>query len=150
MNPQPRSPELSSLPESLQFLRLIWEFCAALEHSSEDMSERFGVTGRQRFILRVTGLTAGATTEHLAALLGVDAASIESDLQALVGKGFVTTQGNGLPAHHVTALGAKVNAASSGTVEHAVSKALDDATSFERAAFRRMLERMTPYLKGRR
>lgn len=146
MNQPSGSPELSTLPESLQFLRLIWRFAAALEHTSEGMAERFGVTGRQRFILRVTGLMAGTTTQQLASMLGVDARHLESDLQALIDKGLVTTQGDSQELHHLTAVGAKVNAANSGTVECAISKALDDSTSFERAAFRRMLERITPYL----
>ena len=144
-------PEFSRLPESLQFLQLIWTFAAGLDQTSEKMAAKSGVTARQRFILRVVGLTAGVTTEQLAALLAVDATDLERDLQALVAKSVVATRNhNSTLAYHLTPAGAVINSASAGTVEQAVSKALDESTAFERAAFRRMLERTSVYLNAPR
>lgn len=115
------------------------------------MAATSGVTARQRFILRVVGLTSGITTEQLAALLAVDAIDLERELQALVGKNVIAARGeNSTLAYHLTTAGAVINAANAGTVEQAVSRALDESTSFERAAFRRLLERTSVYLNSPR
>ena len=144
-------PEFSRLPESLQFLHLIWTFASGLDRTSEKMEARLGVTARQRFILRIVGLTSGITAKQLAALLAVDPNDLQRDLQALAGKNVVAIGGdNSTPAYHLTAAGASINAANAGTVEQAVSKALDESTSFERAAFRRLLERTSVYLNAPR
>lgn len=140
-------PEFSSLPESLQFLQLIWALNAALERTSDGMEARLGVTGRQRFILRLVGLMPGVTTDQLATALTVDAEALDGDLERLKSKALVATGGDGSQrSYFLTAKGATVNASTLGTVESAVSKALDEATPYERAAFRRMIERMSRLL----
>jgi hypothetical protein len=148
---RPEVPELSVLPESLQFLRLIWAFDIGLDRTSDDMTANLGVSGRQRFILRVVGLIPGITVDQLGAMLRANPAVLEADVSPLVTKGLLARR-NGVadapPLLNLTGPGAAVNATSTGTVESAVSRALDEATPYERAAFRRMLERVTPYLNG--
>ena len=53
----------------------------------------------------------------------------------------------GAPGYYLTGQGAGVNSVMNGTVEQAVSKALDDATPYERTSFRRMLERVIGHLR---
>ena len=137
------------LPESLQFLRLIWAFQIGLERTSREMATSIGVTGRQRFVLRVVGLIPGLTSEQLSATLGVDRSLLGADVTHLVAGGLLATKTdavNASPFLYLTTLGATANSTRTGTVEFAISRALDEATPNERAAFRRMLERMTPYL----
>lgn len=137
------------LPESLQFLRLIWSLTLGLERTSEQMAANMGVTGRQRFILRVTGLVPGITAEQLGSMLPIDRATLDAELDHLITNGLLASPGGPAgeqKALHLTPSGAAANARMSGTVESAVTRALDEATPYERAAFRRMLERVTPYL----
>ena len=137
------------LPESLQVLRLVWAFQFGLEQTSETMASNIGVTGRQRFVLRLAGLVPDLTVEKLSAMLGVDRSQVEADVTHLVTSGRLTSKvsATGAPAPlDLTRAGATANATWRGTVESAVSRALDEATPNERAAFRRMLERVTPYL----
>lgn len=144
-----QSPHVSMLPESLQVLRLIWAFQIGLEHTSEAMASNIGVTGRQRFILRLAGLLPDLTVEKLSATLGVDRSKLEADVTHLVTSGLLANKVSAPDAPaplDLTRAGAMANATWRGTVESAVSRALDEATPTERAAFRRMLERMTPYL----
>jgi DNA-binding MarR family transcriptional regulator len=147
----PEVPELSVLPESLQFLRLIWAFHIGLDRTSDDMTSNLGVSGRQRFILRVVGLIPGMTVDQLSAMLRVNRSVLEADVSPLVAKGLLASRtgvAEAPPLLSLTGSGAVVNATAAGTVESAVSRALDEATPYERAAFRRMLERVTPYLNG--
>lgn len=149
MSPPSNSSLLSGLPEPLQFLRLIWALAVGLERTSTQMAAHMGVTGRQRFVLRVIGLIPGVTREQLGSWLQVDRPTIELEVERLIGDGFLLrpTQGTGeSDVLHLTSLGAVVNATRAGTVEAAISLALDEATPYERAAFRRMLERVTPRL----
>lgn len=137
------------LPESLQFLRLIWALTLGLERTSEHMAANIGVTGRQRFILRVTGLIPGVTAANLGSMLQIDRPALDAEIDRLIANGLLASpsgQTGADKALHLTPRGAAANANLSGTVESAVSRALDEATPYERAAFRRMLERVTPYL----
>ena len=137
------------LPESLQFLRLIWAFQNGLEQTSEAMASSIGVTARQRFALRIAGLVPHQTAEQLSEMLGVARSVVDAEVAQLLTLGLLAN----LPAAPgasaqvaVTQLGAATNAAWDGTVESAVSRALDAANPYERAAFRRMLERVTTNL----
>jgi len=109
------------------------------------MEAKLGVTGPQRFLLRFVGLEPGITRARLASIISLDGSDLESALEQLVGKNLLTQQG-GLSGYYLTGKGAAVNAVMNGTVEQAVSKALDEASSYERTSFRRMLERVIHHL----
>jgi DNA-binding MarR family transcriptional regulator len=137
------------LPESLQFLRLIWALASGLERTSEHMAAHIGVTGRERFILRVVGLIQSVNAEQLSSMLQIERSILDVDVERLVTRGLLTRSAGDTGADsmlHLTGTGASANATWRGTVESAVSLALDGSTPFERAAFRRMLERMMPHL----
>jgi MarR family transcriptional regulator, organic hydroperoxide resistance regulator len=138
-------PDSSTVPESLRVLPLLWSLNAALERTSLEMETRLGVTGPQRFLLRFVGLEPGITRARLASVISLDASDLQSALDQLVAKNLLTQQG-GVSGYYLTAKGAGVNAAMIGTVEQAVSKALDEATPYERSSFRRMLERVIRHL----
>jgi DNA-binding MarR family transcriptional regulator len=145
MNSSSDPPDASTVPESLRLLPLLWSLNAALERTSLEMETRLGVTGPQRFLLRFVGLEPGITRARLASVISLDASDLQSALEQLVAKSLLTQQG-GLSGYYLTAKGAGVNAVMIGTVEQAVSKALDEATPYERSSCRRMLERVIRHL----
>jgi DNA-binding MarR family transcriptional regulator len=138
-------PDSSTLPESLRLLSLIWSFDAALERTSLAMAATIGVTGQQRFLLRFVGLAPGITRDQLAHLISRDPAELQSVLDALLSKNLLT-RSSGNEGFYLTGQGAVVNGVMTGTVEQAVSKALDEASPTERTSFRRLLERVLGHL----
>jgi MarR family transcriptional regulator, organic hydroperoxide resistance regulator len=145
MNSSSDPPDSSTVPESLRLLPLLWSLNAALERTSVEMETKLGVTGPQRFLLRFVGLEPGITRVRLARVISLDASDLQSALEQLVAKNLLKQQG-GLSGYYLTSSGASVNAVMTGTVEQAISKALDDASPYERTSFRRMLERVIRHL----
>ena len=145
MNSSTDLPDPSTLPESLRLLPLLWSMNAALDRTSIEMDAKIGVTGPQRFLVRFVGLEPGVTRARLANIISLDASDLQLALDQLVAKHLLTEQGE-LSGYYLTARGAGINAILNGTVEHAVSKALDDASPYERTSFRRMLERVIRHL----
>ncbi len=139
-------PDISALPESLRLLALLWSLNAGLQRTSLEMQKRLGVTGPQRFLLRFVGLEPGVTGARLASVVSFNASDLQSDLEQLVAKQLLVTRGE-QPAFFLTATGASVNAAINGTVEQAVSKALDEGSAHERTSLRRMIERVLRHLE---
>ena len=145
MNSSPDLPDSSTLPESLRLLPLLWSLNAALERTSLEMDAKLGVTGPQRFLVRFVGLEPGITRARLEGIIALDGSDLQAALDQLVAKNLLTHQ-DGSSGYYLTAKGAGINAAMAGTVEQAVSKALDEASSYERTSFRRMLERVIHHL----
>jgi DNA-binding MarR family transcriptional regulator len=145
MNSSPIPPDHSALPESLRLLSLLWSLHAALTRTSHDMDAKLGVTGPQRFLLRFVGLEPGITRVQLANVVSLDASDLQADLDDLVSNSLLTAQSEP-SGYYLTGKGASINAVMNGTVERAVSKALDDASPYERTSFRRMLERVLRHL----
>jgi hypothetical protein len=141
MNPLSANPDTSALPESLRVLSLVWSLNFVLERTSSEMEATHGVSGPQRFLLRFVGLEPGITKERLGEIVMRDAAEMQSDLDHLVAKNLLTAPADA-SGYHLTGLGAGINSVMKGTVEEAVSKALEDGLPYERTSFRRMLERV--------
>lgn len=141
-------PDASSLPESLRLLQLVWKLKGALDRTSVEMDRKLGVSGPQRFMLRFVGLAPGITVKGLAEVLSTDVAKVTPELEHLVAKNLLVKQ-DGSAGYFLTAAGVGVNAAMAGTVEEAISLAADEASPYERASFRRMLERIVDKLKPR-
>jgi DNA-binding MarR family transcriptional regulator len=149
MNSSADLPDASTLPESLRLLPLLWSLNAALERTSLEMDAKLGVTGPQRFLVRFVGLEPGITRDRLETIIALDGSDLQSALDQLVARNLLMQQA-GSSGYYLTAQGAGINSAMTGTVEQAVSKALDDASSHERTAFRRMLERVIRHLASPR
>lgn len=140
----------NALPDVLQFMQLLWAVVHGLDSTSKRMAGSIGVTGPQRLVLRVVGLFPGLSAGDLAAVLHVHPSTLTGVLQRLTAQGLVTRQ----PAPsdrrravlHLTTRGAKANAVERGTVEAAVADALRGVTSRDRAATRRVLERLARHL----
>lgn len=146
------------LPDTLEFMQLLWELAHALERTSKHMAESIGVTGPQRLVLRVVGLRPGVSAGDLATTLHVHPSTLTGVLHRLVEQRLLTRKDDPRDRRravlHLTARGAMVNALNRGTVEAAVSRALTDVSPRDRAACRRVLNRvirnLAPQAAGRR
>lgn len=63
------------LPDVLQFMRLLWAVVHGVEKTSKRVSAELGVTGPQRLVLRVVGLSPGLSAGDVAAILSSNSVS---------------------------------------------------------------------------
>jgi DNA-binding MarR family transcriptional regulator len=143
--------ESADLPDVLQFMQLLWAVVHGLERVSKRMTGDIGVTGPQRLVLRVVGLFPGMSAGDLAAVLHVHPSTLTGVLQRLAGQRLLARSED--PADRrramlrLTKRGARVNAARQGTVEAAITRALEGITHRDRMATRRVLERLAAHLE---
>ena len=137
-------------PDVLQFMQLLWAVVHGLESTSKRMTTEIGVTGPQRLVLRVVGLFPGMSAGQLAGELHVHPSTLTGIIQRLV------TQRLLARAHdpgdrrravlRLTARGLRANAVRDGTVEAAIADALEGVSARDRAATRRVLQRLAGHL----
>jgi DNA-binding MarR family transcriptional regulator len=143
--------ELANLPDVLQFMRLLWAVVHGLERVSKRMIAEIGVTGPQRLVLRVVGLFPGMSAGDLAVVLHVHPSTLTGVLQRLVAQRLLARSGDPRDRRRavlgLTKRGTRVNAARRGTVEAAIAQALDGISERDRAATRRVLERLAAHLE---
>jgi DNA-binding MarR family transcriptional regulator len=123
----------------LQFLQTVWQMEHALERASKRMEDSIGISGPQRFALRVIGERPGLTPRDLAAVLHLHPSTITGIVQRLEIRGFVRREANlqdGRVAHlHLTKAGTRANKPSArGTVEHAARATLKGCPPRKRKA----------------
>ena len=144
------SAEPLALPDVLKFMQLLWAVVHGVERTSKRMAGEIGVTGPQRLVLRVVGLSPGISAGDLAAELHVHPSTLTGVIQRLVGQRLLArTSDPGDRRRAVlclTARGARVNAVRQGTVEAAIADALDGVSDRDRAATRRVLDRLAAQL----
>jgi DNA-binding MarR family transcriptional regulator len=148
--PMPPSARPTEMPDVLQFMQLLWAVVHGLERTSKRMSHEVGVTGPQRLVLRVAGLFPGLSAGDLAAILHVHPSTLTGVLQRLTEQGLLhrveDQRDRRRAVLRLTTRGARVNAVNSGTVEHAVARALAGVSGRDRAATRRVLQRLAQRL----
>lgn len=141
---------LTDLPDVLQFMQLLWAVVHGFETTSKRMTSDVGVTGPQRLALRVVGLFPGVSAGGLATVLHVHPSTLTGVLQRLVAQRLLQRVDDPRDRRRamlrLTARGARINATRHGTIEAAVRKALDGITTGDRAATRRVLERLAKCL----
>jgi DNA-binding MarR family transcriptional regulator len=142
----------ADLPDVLQFMQLLWAVVHGLEKTSKRMAGDLGVTGPQRLALRVVGIFPGVSAGDLAAILHVHPSTLTGVLQRLVAQRWLRRVDDPRDRRRavlrLTARGARVNAARRGTVESAVADTLKGVTARDRAATRRVLERLAHHLES--
>lgn len=74
---------LKSAPDVLELLRVIWALDHALQSRSKAMATAFGVTGPQRFVLRVVEDAPGISSGELAEYLHLHPSTLTGVLQRL-------------------------------------------------------------------
>jgi DNA-binding MarR family transcriptional regulator len=139
-----------ALPDVLQFMQLLWAVVHGLERTSKRMAAEIGVTGPQRLVLRVVGLCPGLSAGDLAMILHVHPSTLTGVIQRLAAQRLLTRAADARDRRRavlrLTRRGARANALRHGTVERAVAEALDGISRGDRAATRRVLERLARHL----
>lgn len=133
-----------SLSDSLKFMRALWAVAHGLDRTSKLMARQIGVTGPQRLVLRVVGLLPGISAGELASLLHVHKSTLTGVLKRLEDQRLISRSSAESDRRravlHLTAKGARVNAAAKVTVEAAVSRVLTKTTDHQRAVCRQVLD----------
>ena len=140
------------LDDVLQFMRVLWGTVHALQKSSKRMNRELGVTGPQRLVLRVIGLSPGLSAGRLAATLHLHPSTLTGILQRLVRQGFIShgtdRRDRRRSVLHLTPAGQRLNAAVAQTVESATRAALRDVAPRDQAAARAVLAAITARLEA--
>jgi DNA-binding MarR family transcriptional regulator len=138
------------LDATLQFLRALWVTAHALQKASKRMTRTLGVTGPQRFVIRVVGLAPGISAGALARVLHLHPSTVTGILQRLEGQGLIRRERDAADARRavlrLTPAGERLNGALSGTVEAAARIVLAEATAADQRATANLLERMADRL----
>src|SRR3954465_2504809 len=77
------------MPFQLKLLRVLWALDHALNAKSKKMGATLGVTGPQRTVLRVVGLTPGMSSGQLSELLHLHPSTLTGVLERLVRRGLL-------------------------------------------------------------
>lgn len=117
------------LGDVLEFMRALWGLNHALESTSRRMKARFGVTGPERMVVRLVGRYPGISAGDLARILQVHPSTITGLLKRLVARGVLTRRADTADARRallaLTRKGTAVDAVKNGTVEAALTTALE-------------------------
>lgn len=117
---------MTHLPPALQLMREIWQLNRGLELASRQMNARHGITGPQRFALRIIAENPGIAARELTAALFLDRSSISSLLAALSAKRLVSRRTDKVDRRLVhltlTAKGHALLGRQDGTIEELVTQ----------------------------
>ena len=116
------------LPESLHFVRVLWELDHALNKRSRLMLRELGVTTPQRFILKVLSLRPGCTPGQLAKVLHVTPATVTRVVQRMEEAGLLERRTDPTDSRklrlHLTAAGRALEVRANGPGQTPVSDVL--------------------------
>jgi DNA-binding MarR family transcriptional regulator len=112
---------------TLAFLQVIWRLEHAVERASKRMEDTLGLSGPQRFALRLIGHTPGVGAGELAGAMHLHPSTVTGMIQRLEGRGYVRRLAHptdGRRMHlYLTPAGARVTRAKP-TIEHAARATL--------------------------
>lgn len=147
-----RASGAASLGPALDFMRLLWEVDHGLNSRSKHMRLRFGVTGPQRFAVRIVSLFPGISAGELASLLHVHPSTLTGVLDRLVRRGLLARRADPRDGRRAlltaTASGRRLDRLRRGTIEASVRRALTRLEPGELAAARRALETLAASLSA--
>ena len=135
----------------LQFLQTVWQLEHALERASKRMEDSLGISGPQRFALRMIGERPGITAGELAAVLHLHPSTVTGIVQRLEARRLVrraSSPRDGRVAHlHLTAPGTRANSPTTrGTIERAARATLARCSPETRRAAAEVLGHFTEQL----
>lgn len=149
--PSPRSASIQhsnhdpvpSLGAVLDFLRVLWAVNNGLHSASKRMEMQLGVTGLQRFAIRMLGRFPTSSAGRLAEILHVHPSTLTGVLRRLEERGYILRQADPNDGRRalfaLTQEGRSLNTLQSGTVEAAVRRALSGMSERKIAAAREVL-----------
>lgn len=129
--------------ETLGTLEALWAMDHGLQSVSRAMHVHIGVTGPQRFVLRVVGQNPGLTAGALARTLHDHPSTLTAMLKRLVALNMVTREGDPTDQRRVrlrlTPKGTTIDQIREGTAEAAVRSTLAMVSDSDAETFRRVL-----------
>ncbi|HEY6358267.1 MAG TPA: MarR family transcriptional regulator [Vicinamibacterales bacterium] len=141
-----------ALGSTLEFMRLLWALDHVLHKRSKWMARRFGLTGPQRFALRVIGREPDLSAGRLAGILKVHPSTLTGILQRVERRGFLmrrVDQGDRRRVRlELTPSGRAVTASSGGSIEDLVAGVLRRASPGKLAATTGVLKAMVYALES--
>jgi DNA-binding MarR family transcriptional regulator len=147
--PAGSTPELGDV---LEFLRVIWAVDHGLHRASKRTEVELGVTGPQRFLLRIVGRFPGIPAGHLAKLLHVHPSTLTGVLQRLEQQGHLRRRADPRDARRslfgLTEKGRRFDLRTEGAEEAAIRSALSRTTPEKVKAARELLESISSILSG--
>ncbi|MFN7918054.1 MAG: MarR family transcriptional regulator [Vicinamibacterales bacterium] len=137
--------------DALLFLAAVWQFEHALARASKRMESTHGMSGPQRFAMRLIGERPGVSPRGLAESLHLHPSTITGVVRRLQARGLITrrsSHGDGRVAHlFLTAKGERaVRRNASGTIEYAVRSMLARCASRQTRVTARVLRELTAEL----
>jgi DNA-binding MarR family transcriptional regulator len=136
----------------LSFMRLMWAVDHALQRSSKQMNRSIGLTGPQRLVVRLLGRTPGMSAGQLAAELHLDPSTLTGILQRLEGRRLVSRAKDPSDARRLrlslTARGEQFDQPTPGTIEAALTRALDGRPARDIKAARSVMTAIAQELAG--
>ncbi len=134
----------------LDFLRALWALDHALQSASKRMETTLGVTGPQRFVIRMIGSFPGISAGEVSELLHVHPSTLTGVLKRLEHRGLVVRRADPADARRalleLSAKGRRTDATRAGTVEGAARKALAKLTPAAMRQARAVAEAITAEL----
>ena len=146
-------PTTATLGPVLDFMRLVWAVDHGLAARSKRMESQLGMTGPQRFVVRVVGRFPGIAAGQLAEILHLHPSTLTGILQRLETAGLVKRQDD--PVDRRRALfelspkGKRLDVPRAATVEDAVQKTLASLRDAEIATARKVLTALAGELDER-
>jgi DNA-binding MarR family transcriptional regulator len=145
--------EPEDLPETLQFIRLLWQLDHALNKRSRRLLGQVGVTAPQRFLLKVVGMRPGCSPGQLARFLHVTPATVTRVVQRMEAAGFVRREADPDDSRrvrlHLTPKGRKVEERCSGQNESPITAVLEASPRARVEEARQLLGALVEALEAR-
>jgi DNA-binding MarR family transcriptional regulator len=134
------------LPNTLQFLQLLWTTNQSLELASKRMALALGVTGPQRLVIRLIGRFPGLSAGELATTMRTDPSTLTGVLHRLEAGRLIRRARDPRDGRRVrlslTARGRSLDRLKLGTIENAVKLALRGVSERDIACTARVLRRI--------
>ncbi len=131
------------LGKVLEFMQLLWAVDHNLQSTSKRMGARLGITGPQRLVIRIVGRFPGIGAGALAGILRVHPSTLTGVLQRLERRKILERRPDPADGRRavftLTGKGRTLDAARSGTVEAAVTRALASVSDRELESARKVL-----------
>lgn len=124
-----RAEPISTDPsDPLRFLQVLWSVEHALQAASKRMLARIGVTGPQRFVIRMLGRNPGLAAGEVADRMRIDPSTLTGILQRLQTSGMLKRQTDSEDRRRAVLVlsdeGRKLDMVRDGTIESAIARAM--------------------------
>jgi MarR family transcriptional regulator, organic hydroperoxide resistance regulator len=144
---------LPPLGDVLDFMRLLWAVDHALQRTSKNMETRLGVTGPQRFVLRIVGRFPGIPAGQVATLLHLHPSTLTGVFRRLEKQELLRRRADPRDGRRfllsLTDKGRLVDVELEGTVEAAVQEILEQTPPAKLEAARDVLQAVAAALSAR-